>query len=124
MAIFPSVTVFRKILLLSAVSVSTLWGIPACAQDEMAPVMPRLHAALDFIPAYKLKAVQLVDHTNADDIFSLLVVGFAIQDEKFELAAQAAFDFAKEKNDVPMARKAMQLYLASSSSQKAADAAR
>jgi len=124
MAIFPSVTVFRKILLLSAVSVSTLWGIPACAQDEMAPVMPRLHAALDFIPAYKLKPVQLVDHTNADDIFSLLVVEFAIQDEKFELAAQAAFDFAKEKNDVPMARKAMQLYLASSSSQKAADAAR
>lgn len=124
MAIFPSVTVFRKILLLSAVSVSTLWGIPACAQDEMAPVMPRLHAALDFIPAYKLKPVQLVDHTNADDIFSLLVVEFAIQDGKFELAAQAAFDFAKEKNDVPMARKAMQLYLASSSSQKAADAAR
>lgn len=124
MAIFPSVTVFRKILLLSAVSVSTLWGIPACSQDEMAPVMPRLHAALDFIPAYKLKPVQLVDHTNADDIFSLLVVEFAIQDEKFELAAQAAFDFAKEKNDVPMARKAMQLYLASSSSQKAADAAR
>lgn len=124
MAIFPSVTVFRKILLLSAVSVSTLWGIPACAQDEMAPVMPRLHAALDFIPAYKLKPIQLVDHTNADDIFSLLVVEFAIQDGKFELAAQAAFDFAKEKNDVPMARKAMQLYLASSSSQKAADAAR
>ncbi|GAA4413055.1 hypothetical protein GCM10011450_18740 [Advenella faeciporci] len=86
--------------------------------------MPRLHAALDFIPAYKLKPVQLVEHTDADDIFSLLVVEFAIQDEKFELAAQAAFDFAKEKNDVPMAKKAMQLYLASSSSQKAADAAR
>ena len=124
MAIFPSVTVFRKILLVSAVSVSTLWGTLACAQGEMTPVMPRLHAALDFIPAYKLKPVQLVEHTDADDIFSLLVVEFAIQDEKFELAAQAAFDFAKEKNDVPMAKKAMQLYLASSSSQKAADAAR
>ncbi|MFA5703403.1 MAG: tetratricopeptide repeat protein [Advenella sp.] len=124
MAIFPSVTVFRKILLVSAVSVSTLWGTLACAQGQMAPVMPRLHAALDFIPAYKLKPVQLVEHTDADDIFSLLVVEFAIQDEKFELAAQAAFDFAKEKNDVPMAKKAMQLYLASSSSQKAADAAR
>ncbi|WKU20262.1 tetratricopeptide repeat protein [Advenella alkanexedens] len=124
MAIFPSVTVFRKILLVSAISVSTLWGTLACAQGEMTPVMPRLHAALDFIPAYKLKPVQLVEHTDADDIFSLLVVEFAIQDEKFELAAQAAFDFAKEKNDVPMAKKAMQLYLASSSSQKAADAAR
>lgn len=124
MAIFPAVTVFRKILLACAVSVSTLWGSLACAQGQMAPVMPRLHAALDFIPAYKLKPVQLVDHTNADDIFSLLVVEFAIQDEKFELAAQAAFDFAKEKNDVQMAKKAMQLYLASSSGQKAADAAR
>lgn len=124
MAIFPAVTVFRKILLACAVSVSTLWGSLACAQGQMTPIMPRLHAALDFIPAYKLKPVQLVDHTNADDIFSLLVVEFAIQDEKFELAAQAAFDFAKEKNDVQMAKKAMQLYLASSSSQKAADAAR
>lgn len=124
MAIFPAVTVFRKSLLACAVSVSTLWGSLACAQGQMAPVMPRLHAALDFIPAYKLKPVQLVDHTNADDIFSLLVVEFAIQDEKFELAAQAAFDFAKEKNDVQMAKKAMQLYLASSSGQKAADAAR
>ena len=87
MAIFPSVTVFRKILLVSAISVSTLWGTLACAQGEMTPVMPRLHAALDFIPAYKLKPVQLVEHTDADDIFSLLVVEFAIQDEKFELAA-------------------------------------
>ncbi|MFV9474871.1 tetratricopeptide repeat protein [Advenella sp. RU8] len=124
MAIFPAVTVFRKILLVFAVSVSTLWGTLACAQGEMTPVMPRLHAALDFIPAYKLKPVELVDHTEADDIFSLLVVEFAIQDEKFELAAQAAYDFAKAKNDVQMAKKAMQLYLASSSSQKAADAAR
>ncbi|GEM_PF-1162575 len=124
MAIFPAVTVFRKILLVSAVSLSTLWGSFACAQSQMSPVMPRLHAALDFIPAYKLNSVQLVDHTDADDIFSLLVVEFAIQDEKFELAAQAAFDFAKEKNDVKMAKKAMQLYLASSSNQKAAEAAR
>ncbi|NLY65298.1 MAG: tetratricopeptide repeat protein [Alcaligenaceae bacterium] len=117
-------TVFRKILLAGAVSLSISWGAPLLAQTGPLSNMTQLQAALDFVPSYKIGPVELVDHTDAEDILSLLVVEFAIQEEKFELAAQTALDFAHEKNDAHMAQKAMQLYLAGGATQKAAEAAK
>lgn len=79
---------------------------------------------LDFLPASKAEPVVLIDHTEADDIYRLLVMELAAQEGKLDLAAQTAMDLARDKKMPRMAKRAMHFYLAASQPQKANAAAR
>ncbi|WP_161495297.1 tetratricopeptide repeat protein [Advenella sp. S44] len=98
-----------------------LWTALAHAQFDQ-PVDRR--AVLDFLSNEQAKPVVLVNHTEADDIYRLLIMEIAAQEGKTDMAAETAMALARDRNMPRMAKRAMHLYLATSQSQAAAEAAR
>ena len=115
--VIPIKSVFRAAVLAAPI----FWSATAHAQFSLPPDR---RAMLDFLPASKAEPVVLVDHTEADDIYRLLVMELAAQEGKLDLAAQTAMDLARDKKMPRMAKRAMHFYLAASQPQKANTAAR
>ncbi len=115
--VIPMKSVIRAAVLVAPL----LWTAAAHAQFDQ-PVDRR--AMLDFVPNEKARPVVLVDHTEADDIYRLLVMEIAAQDGKIDLAAQTAMELAEDKKIPRLAKRAMHLYLAASQPREATKAAR
>ncbi len=115
--VIPMKSVIRAAVLVAPL----LWTAAAHAQFDQ-PVDRR--AMLDFVPNEKARPVVLVDHTEADDIYRLMVMEIAAQDGKIDLAAQTAMELAEDKKIPRLAKRAMHLYLAASQPREATKAAR
>src|SRR5690606_13785486 len=101
-----------KSVLRAAVFVAPLlWTAAAHAQFDQ-PADRR--AMLDFLSNEQATPVVLVNHTEADDIYRLLIMEIAAQEGKIDMAAETAMDLARERKIPRLAKRAMHLYLAAS----------
>ncbi|ETF03859.1 hypothetical protein W822_01225 [Advenella kashmirensis W13003] len=98
-----------------------LWTAAAHAQFDQ-PADRR--AMLDFLSNEQATPVVLVNHTEADDIYRLLIMEIAAQEGKIDLAAETAMDLARERKIPRLAKRAMHLYLAASQPREASGAAK
>ncbi len=111
-----------KSVLRAAVFVAPLlWTAAAHAQFDL-PADRR--AMLDFLSNEQATPVVLVNHTEADDIYRLLIMEIAAQEGKIDLAAETAMDLARERKIPRLAKRAMHLYLAASQPREASGAAK
>lgn len=111
-----------KSVLRAAVFVAPLlWTAAAHAQFDQ-PADRR--AMLDFLSNEQATPVVLVNHTEADDIYRLLIMEIAAQEGKIDMAAETAMDLARERKIPRLAKRAMHLYLAASQPREASGAAK
>ena len=98
-----------------------LW--PAAAHAQFHQPADR-RAMLDFLSNEQATPVVLVNHTEADDIYRLLIMEIAAQEGKIDLAAETAMDLARERKIPRLAKRAMHLYMAASQPREASGAAK
>lgn len=111
-----------KSVLRAAIFVAPLlWTAAAHAQFDQ-PADRR--AMLDFLSNEQATPVVLVNHTEADDIYRLLIMEIAAQEGKIDLAAETAMDLARERKIPRLAKRAMHLYMAASQPREASGAAK
>lgn len=111
----------KSVIRAAALVAPLMWAALAHAQFDQ-PVDRR--AMLDFLSNEQAKPVTLVNHTEADDIYRLLIMEIAAQEGKTDLAAETAMALARERKMPRMAKRAMHLYMATSQPRQAAVAAR